>query len=807
MFRLLFCLVFILSLFLSEKLYAQVKDSISFNEYIQTLSKDSSFNFAYNPDSVYDCLIAVKDLTSDISANFDQFARLCQLKIEKDKNLFIIRKNKIKKSNLISIHVLDKFSGQGLPYAYVKYDSLFLTCDEFGSLLIQTNCQKVHLQVSYIGYRPLDTLINIEESLEIYLSGAYTKLKEVVVGSDKQLMRFNTSLAVGQLKLNHQLAQLLPGNNNNTLFNLMRLQPGILAAGEQSKDYIIWGSYKGQTQLLYDGITLFSTSNLDNIAVVNPMMIKHIEVAKGGFMSDKGDRVGALVNIHARQGDPKNIKAVFNINNRLYGTYLNIPIGKNSIQFAHRKTLFSSIHSGVSQISSNLYPIQSFQDFNLKLHHQISRTDFISFNILQVDANEFLKSLEENQDYTFIGQQDISRRQGGISSNYKKLWKTGGQTNFSVAFSDLNNIFSNVYALQQDKSEDKIDSSNLINDIQDLRFGIDHKFKPIKQHSFKFGLKWIQNQANLLQDNQKTDFKYFVTSLKRASSYIQDKIRINPSLYFHGGLRIDVPIFAPRRWFIQPRFNLEYWYSDDFILSCKVGKYNQFIAEHSLVDINQNSLFFWDILSSNQVISSSHFVLGACKEIETVKVKSELYYKTLDGLQRFWELESIYEKQSSVELSQGQAKSLGWDIYFSKQIGLHYLWLAYTLSQTLENFHTIYGDKWLRAPQDQRHELKAAFLMRFNPWHFSTNYVFGSGIAEYSNGHYSGVSQFYSRLDLSLKYDWEFKALMGQFGFSIENVMNTQNVRYDNFFSFEGGNRLYVNAQPFTPSVFFKVHF
>ena len=76
------------------------------------------------------------------------------------------------------------------------------------------------------------------------------------------------------------------------MFNLLRLQPGILAAGEQSNDLIIRGSYEGQSQVLFDGFTLFGMKNFnDNISAVNPFMAKDIRLMKGGFPAELGGRV------------------------------------------------------------------------------------------------------------------------------------------------------------------------------------------------------------------------------------------------------------------------------------------------------------------------------------------------------------------------------------------------------------------------------------------------------------------------------------------------------------------------------------
>jgi len=77
-----------------------------------------------------------------------------------------------------------------------------------------------------------------------------------------------------------------------------------LAAGEQSREMLIWGSYSGHSQLIFDGFTVFGLKNFnDNISFANPYMSKDIKVMKGGFGADYGDRVGGIVEITGIQGN------------------------------------------------------------------------------------------------------------------------------------------------------------------------------------------------------------------------------------------------------------------------------------------------------------------------------------------------------------------------------------------------------------------------------------------------------------------------------------------------------------------------
>jgi len=70
----------------------------------------------------------------------------------------------------------------------------------------------------------------------------------------------------------------------------------------------------------------------------------------------------------------------------------------------------------------------------------------------------------------------------------------------------------------------------------------------------------------------------------------------------------------------------------------------------------------------------------------------------------------------------------GMDLQVKQYFRKHEAWAYYTLSKTEEHFPFMPDNVDYRdAPQDQRHEIKGALLLHFNPFFFSTNYVYGSG--------------------------------------------------------------------------------
>jgi hypothetical protein len=125
-------------------------------------------------------------------------------------------------------------------------------------------------------------------------------------------------------------------------------------------------------------------------------------------------------------------------------------------------------------------------------------------------------------------------------------------------------------------------------------------------------------------------------------------------------------------------------------------------------------------------------------------------------------------------------------------------------------FEYFLNQTYRRAPQDQRHEVKAALLLNFDPFYFSTDYVFGSGFptpAYLAEQHNNDLT--YSRWDAAIIYKFLDRKLKGEIGLSVLNILNTQNIKFANFerVPLEQTNTigLYAEAIPITPALYFKL--
>src|SRR4030043_496192 len=245
---------------------------------------------------------------------------------------------------MISGRITDKPIHETLPFSNIIINNTGLISDLKGDFSFTSSTDSIfYVKISYLGYYILDTIVGRGLNYNFRLTPSVINMKEVIILGSNVARSIQTGISPGTSRLNHKVAYYLPGYGDNSIFNLLRLQPGILAAGEQSADLIIWGSYEGQSQYIFDGFTLYGMKNFnDNISAVNPYMAKDIKVLKGGYGAEYGERVGGIVDITGVDGSRLATSAQFCINNMTVNGMVSVPFQKKSaLLMAYRQTYYN----------------------------------------------------------------------------------------------------------------------------------------------------------------------------------------------------------------------------------------------------------------------------------------------------------------------------------------------------------------------------------------------------------------------------------------------------------------------------------
>nr|HPI86957.1 hypothetical protein [Bacteroidales bacterium] len=263
-----------------------------------------------------------------------------------------------------------------------------------------------------------------------------------------------------------------------------------------------------------------------------------------------------------------------------------------------------------------------------------------------------------------------------------------------------------------------------------------------------------------------------------------------------------------KKFYFEPRLSASVRLGESFKINGAWGLYDQWVTKSSVLDDMGNYRYIWTVCDNESipVLKAYHYVLGTSYNHNDLTVSIEGYYRNVSGLTRYirntaLNIEGIYE---------GIGRSYGVDLMIKKDYKGHSAWISYTVGKTEELFEYFKKDEYRRAPQDQRHEVKAAILVNLDPFYISADYVFGSGfpsapaiLAEQAD------DLTYSRLDASFIYKFLDRRLKGEVGLSVLNVMNTENIKYANFervsTNADNSVNLYSEAIPITPALYLKL--
>jgi len=155
------------------------------------------------------------------------------LEVIKSGEVFVIipKKKEVKPRTFhVKGHILENGTMEPLPYSNVVINGNGMAADVKGSFdYIATSDSVFNIRASHLGYYILDTMVSGNADLRFLLTPSIIGLTEVVIRNSLVERTTMVGREAGLMKLNHQVANFLPGFGDNSVFNLLRLQPGILA--------------------------------------------------------------------------------------------------------------------------------------------------------------------------------------------------------------------------------------------------------------------------------------------------------------------------------------------------------------------------------------------------------------------------------------------------------------------------------------------------------------------------------------------------------------------------------------------------
>ena len=767
---------------------------------------------------------------------------------------------KVQKERTFSGIVFDKETGERLPYASIllleKNVSVSTTVDGTFSIRL-ADSSRSFLQIKYIGYYTLDTLI-YSGNQDRYLSfGLLKRTQDIptvdVTGDKLEMVNFNDE--AGHLTFNPAKFSDLPNYGETDVFRALQLLPGI-SSSENSSQLHIRGSSADQNLVMFDGFTLY---NLDHFfgtfSALNHNVIKNIQVYRGGFDSRYGERVSGIIDITGKSGNQQKPTFYGGINLISGNLTAEIPVTKKLTLVAAWRRAYSDIYSswfadallfdkfgqnrripvrGANVITPKFY----FNDYNLKLTYHINQQENISFSLY--GAKDDLNSSNIIPDTLNI--KDVNKWGNyGFGVSWKKQWNANYFTNFQIGHSGYFNDYNNkAFSVRYNPMVNQVDTINEItnesNDLTDYFAALKNNYFLNKSNELEFGFSAKYNRYTYFKDASRDSQEFIYSNLENSallfSVFFQDKISVGNKFSLKPGLRTNYYGKTGKIYF-EPRFASSYKAGSGVTLKMATGRYYQYLNKSATEQSFGYNRDFW-VLSDNvmnPIVSSNHLILGGSYETRNLFFDIEGYYKTVKGLQEYLFFQNPGQREDpnpgnadDPDLSRfisGDGKAIGIDILAKYENNHFTSWLAYSISKATRTFAEINNGKGIPALYDQKHEIKWTNIYTYNRWNFSTVTLFTTGhpyIVSSTKDDDFNTTRVYSRLpdyfrlDFSVNYNFNVKNINIKPGLSILNALNTENYLdiYTRGFDFPNeqvNETTLIKAQPITLNFFVNFRF
>jgi hypothetical protein len=690
-----------------------------------------------------------------------------------------------KKNFTISGRVIDKKTGESLPYANVGIaNSKINIIANVDGLFTLTNIPNDTLKIlaNNVGYETLEyylTPTTVLNNLVLELEQPELFNSQVVVFSKiPNILKANDK--VGVIKLTPSKLNVLPNLGEKDILRALQLMPGVSAANENSAGLYVRGGTPDQSLVIYDGFTVYNVDHLFGFfSAFNANAIKDVQLYKGSFDAKYGGRLSSVAEFTGKEGSSKKMNYGGDISLMSFNGFFETPINDKSTFFiagrrSYKGPLYNTIFkqfnpettSPTGRLGGGSFGGRGFQrfgasnsselssffyDLNSKYTYRPNKKDVISLsffsggddlnNSTKINPPSFLSNTGVNLSFD---NSDITNWGNiGSSAKWSRRWSSKLYSNTLASFSNYysqRNLSNSGSIVKNDSTINFKTGTFEDNQLLDYSIKSDFELKFNELNKLEFGgqvnnfdvkYKYAQNDTSTIIDRH--------TNGNLIAGYLQDKVEVYGFLKLTFGGRINY--FQPtKKYYIEPRLNLTYNLTDKLLLKGSAGRYYQFIKRVIKEDIQQGSRDFW-VLSDGEklpIAYNDQISFGGSYESKDYLFDVEAYNKNLFGLSEYslrinrqfggpggpgQNNNTLIPVESFL---QGTGKAKGIDFLIQKKSGKFNGWIAYSLGEVTNNYPAYkIGDFY--ASNDVTHEFKVVGIYKWHDWDFSSTWIYATG--------------------------------------------------------------------------------
>ncbi len=644
----------------------------------------------------------------------------------------------------ISGYVYDSLSGEPLVSATVLLEELrkgkFTNADGY-FILPQVPFGTYHLRISYLGYRHRTILVTLSakrpnRSLRIFLIPDTIEIGKVVVEAEREIEK--REVIISRVHIPTQQLTSVRIASERDIFRTLQYLPGILASSQVSSGLYIRGGSPDQNLILLDGATVYNPSHAFGFySTFNADAIKDVQLYKGGFPAEYGDRMSAVIDITQKEGNKseyhgKLIVGMLSSQGSVEGPLPLLP--NTSFFLAGRRTYLEIVKPFLPEDPENPIPDFYFYDLNGKITYmpadgnKISLGGFLTRDVFRVQ--------NPGVQFSF-----------GILNRVASL-RWAHVFNPSLL---LTTIASHSYY------ENQLNGSNfgfdfeIKNYIQDLAFKAVAEYYPTAKLTLKAGGEYHAYQFLYYQNftgkkdtiieegSGRFGSIHFDVSDFTLSTFLQASYRISDLLLLQAGVR-SLTMDLRRLTVLMPRFAIRYQFHPEFALKFLWGVYKQYFY----LAYQPNFSFFDTWLPTDPLTdppTAQHFILSIeGYPTDEIKTSIDLYYKPMKHIAEFNRFSISGQSTRDIFLF-GDGTAYGVELFVQKKTGRLTGWIGYAYGYVSWQIDSLNNGEPFNPRYDRRHDFKVVVNYQLSSrWDCSASFFFQSGQP------YTGVtSRFQSR--------------------------------------------------------------
>lgn len=625
--------------------------------------------------------------------------------------------------------VKDK-AGELLPFASILLlpDSVTFFTDSKGNFAIQTLAGNKQLNVSYTGYKTIQTAFTLRRDTVIrFISEQLVaELKEVTV-TDRRYSQSDwiETTRSGTTTISPEEVNSIPMLGGEAdLIKVLQLLPGTIRGVEGSSDLFVRGGAADQNLVLLDDAPIYNTSHLFGfLSVFSPEILQNVESVNGGFPANYGGRLSSVLNVETISDIADETHVSGNIGLLASRLFVEQPLVKNkaSIWITGRRTYVDQV---VKVIGEELPYF--FYDLNGKIILTPSNRDNI-----QISYYGGKDVLDIFRDQNNDGDGFLTTYTSGNNSQTVR-WQRTLRSGWNGKLSFIRTAYS--YDILNSFEDNRSVASS---DIEDIGTKLLFSKKGSKSLII-WGADWTRHEVSPSILNVSGTFSELFGSSSspgrtahEVAVHAQYEWSVSSRWAINSGVRTSMAFVTNKKYIVpEPRISARYKIGKDESLKLSYSRMAQYVHRISNSAITSPTDIWYPVTDSIRP-QTAHQVSIAWQRLLSKKiyVSIESYYKSMDDIIGFEEgTNLIFNPDFQSKLIQGKGSAYGVEVLVKKEAGKFTGWISYSLSWAWRKFDELNAGARFPSRYDRRHNGAVVMQYAFHEkWSVSAVWEFISG--------------------------------------------------------------------------------